>query len=90
MMRLVRDLAKRLEFHAAGTNAADESEQGILTSEINTLYLTWGLVEIDGLEIDGRPASTACMIEDGPETLCHEIIASVKSECFLSEDERKN
>lgn len=90
MMRSVKHLAQRLEFHAAGKNVEDQAEAGILAWEISKLYLNWGLSEIYALEIDGVPATPTSLVEDGPELLCQEILAVIKSECFLNEEERKN
>ena len=38
----------------------------------------------------GVPATPTSLVEDGPELLCQEILAVIKSECFLNEEERKN
>jgi hypothetical protein len=54
------------------------------------LYLRWGLVALEGLEVDGLEASTDALIEAGPELLCREIVAAIKRESSLSEEERKN
>ena len=90
MMRAVKELARRLEFHAAGSTVEDQAEGGILAFEISKLYLTWGLAKIYDLEIDGSPATPDSLIENGPEPLCQEILTVIKAECFLSEEERKN
>ena len=90
LIRRAGDLAKRLEFHSAGTSFEDQAERGILTGEINKLYLNWALIEVRGLEIDGVPAKPETLIDDGPEELCQEIIEAVKAECFLTGEERKN
>ena len=90
MMRQVRDRARKLEFHKAGDSLEDAMNGSLLVSEIEELYLDWGLIGIDGLEIDGLPASKERLIPDGPESLCKEIISAVKAEVFLSETERKN
>jgi hypothetical protein len=63
---------------------------GVLAAEIDRVYLEWGLEEIQGLEIDGELATPASLIEKGPLDLAKEILARIKSECGLSEDQRKN
>jgi hypothetical protein len=90
LMRRVRDLAARLEFFEAGRDAGNEMEASLLAAEIDKLYLLWGLEEIQGLELDGQPATPESLIERGPEELFVEALAAVKSECGLSENERKN
>ena len=58
--------------------------------QIDRLYLEWGLQAIDGLSIDGEAATPRLLIEQGPESLTREIVARIRGECHLSEDERKN
>ena len=54
------------------------------------LYLEWGLAEVQGLTIDGAPASPAVLVEKGPESLAEEIIAAILGELQLTDEERKN
>jgi hypothetical protein len=54
------------------------------------MYLQWGLVKIDGLVIDGEAASTAQLLEKGPEDLAREVVGAIKEQCGLTEAERKN
>jgi len=90
LMRRVRDLAARLQFFEAGREARNEMEASLLGGEIDRLYLLWGIEEIRGLELDGAPATSESLIEIGPEELFAEALAAVKTECGLSENERKN
>ena len=90
MIRQVRDRAKRLTFHIAGDSLEDSMNTSLLVSEIEELYLEWGLVAIEGLQIDGLTADRSLLVSSGPELLCKEIIAAIKAEVFLSEAERKN
>src|ERR1039458_6349895 len=53
LMRLVRDLATRLEFFEAGKDAGNKMEASLLGAEIDRLYVEWGLETLSGLEIDG-------------------------------------
>ena len=90
LMRHVRDLAARLEYFEAGRDARNGMEASLLGAEIDRLYIRWGLKEIRGLEIDGIPATAESLIERGPEELFLEVLAAVKVECGLTENERKN
>jgi hypothetical protein len=90
LMRLVRDLAVRLEYFDAGQDAKNAMEASLLGAEIDQLYVFWGLEEVRGLDIDGAPATVRSLIDEGPEELFAEALAAVKSECGLSETERKN
>ncbi len=90
LTRRVRELGARLEFREAGSELADKLEARLLSAEIDRLYLDWGLMEVSGLDLDDRPATPETLVAAGPEELCREILAAIKAECELSEEERKN
>lgn len=86
----IRELSKRVEFHQGGQETGEKIEAGILVCEIDRVYLQWGLVHISGLSIDGEPATVESVLERGPDGLSREIVAAIKAQCGLTEDERKN
>lgn len=90
LLRSVRNLAAKLEFHAASDKASDQLEAEILSREIKLIYLRWGLVECDGLMIDGRRANVEDVINAGPEKLAAEIVAVIQNQLNLNRDEIKN
>lgn len=90
LSREIRGLAGRMEFADAGKSFADKVDASVLALEVDRTYLQWGLVSVQGLDIDGQPASPELLIQDGPEDLCTEIAMAIRSECGLSEEERKN
>ncbi len=90
LTRRIRELALRKEFLEAGETADDKMQAALLASEIDRLYLLWGLKEVNGLELDGVPANPESLAADGPEELFREALAAVKQQCGLSESERKN
>jgi hypothetical protein len=90
LMRGVRELAAKLEFHQAGQSEADKMNASLLSAEIDRLYLQWGLNAIEGLEIDSERATPASLSARGPEDLFNEALQAVKEQCGLSESERKN
>jgi len=90
LARRIRDIGRKVEFLEAGQDPREKLEAVVLAAEIDKVYLEWGLDEIEGLEIDGEPATPAALIEKGPIDLAKEMLARVKRECGLSEDERKN
>jgi len=90
LVRRVREVAQRIEFLDAGNDARDRIESSLLSAEIDRMYLEWGLQAIEGLTIDGEAATPALMIDRGPEGLAREIVGRIRTECHLSEDERKN
>ena len=86
----IRGLAAKMEFHQAKAGVEDQVKAATLAASIDRVYLTWGLVSVSGLRIDGAPASVERLYEDGPEEFTREVISRIKSECGLSEQERKN
>jgi hypothetical protein len=90
LMRRIRELAGRIEFLEAGSEPKDKMDGRLLRAEVDRLYLTWGLREISGLEIDGQPATGEALAEYGPEDLCREALAAVRAQTGLDEAERKN
>ena len=90
LTRLVRALSTRMDFCEAGDEVGDKLQARLLSGEIDRLYLEWGLVDLSGLELDGLPATPALLVAVGPEELSLEILDSIRSECGLSDEERKN
>ncbi len=89
-MRQVRELARNLEFLRAGESDSERMDAHILNAEIERAYITWGVVSVSGLLIDGEPATPSTLLEKGPEQLVHEAIGAVRAECSLTDEERKN
>ena len=77
-------------FARTGQDARNGMEASLLGAEIDKLYILWGVEEVQGLELDGVPATAESLIERGPEELFGEALAAVKIECGLTENERKN
>ncbi len=90
LMRRIRELARKLEFLEAGAEPGDRMDAAVLETEINRLYLAWGLRAISGLTLDGAEATPELLVERGPESLFREALAAVQAEIGLHEAERKN
>jgi len=90
LTRRIRELAARKEFMEAGDTPNEKMEGALLASEIDRIYLLWGLKEVTGLELDGLPATPESLAASGPEALFREALAAVKQQCGLAEAERKN
>lgn len=90
LLRKIRELAAKTEFYQAGAQLEDKLEASIASSEIESLYVTWGVMNIDGLLIDGDPATPESLVARGPESLLHEAATLVRAQLGLTEDERKN
>ena len=90
LARRIREIGRKVEFLAGGGDPREKLAAAVLAGEIERAYLEWGLLEVDGLAIDGEPASPESLIEKGPMELAAEIVERIKAECGLSESERKN
>ena len=89
LTRRARELSLKHEFLKAG-DTADELEGALSDLLVRKLYLEWGLDELAGLTIDGDAATVELLIDKGPEALSDEILAAIRAELGLSDDERKN
>jgi hypothetical protein len=90
LLRAIRELAQKMEFHEAGGGVRDQIEAALLSAEIDRLYLAWGLAGIEGLVVDGQSATPEVLVSVGPEDLSREALNAIKAECGLTEEERKN
>lgn len=90
LTKKIRQLAQKAEFLDASTDAQEVTEARVLVAEVERIYLLWGLTEVRGLVLDGKPATPEALVEHGPEGLFREAVEAVKAECGLSEAERKN
>ena len=90
LSRRVRQITHKAEFLEAGNELDEKIEAGILAQEVDAMYLRWALVAVDGLEIDGQPATAEQLLDRGPEELAREIVAAIKDQTGLNEAERKN
>ena len=90
LMRRIRDLARRAEFLAAGQSTEEKMDAALVQAEIERLYVGWGLRAVSGLVVDGREASPETLSGDGPEELFREVLAAVRAETGLTEEQRKN
>lgn len=89
LTKAVRELALRNEFLKAA-EIPDQMEAALADLLIKKLYLQWGLFEIRGLTIDGKPATPERLVDDGPEALADEVVSGIRAELELSPEERKN
>lgn len=90
LARRIREIGRKLEYLEASGDARETLEATVLAAEIDRAYLEWGLVSMEGLRIDGAEATPEAVVDRGPVELAMEILGRIKSECGMSEDERKN
>lgn len=89
LMNGMRELVAKTDFLRAG-NLLEQTEAVISDLMAKSLYLRWGLQDVEGLTVDGRRVTTESLIEAAPEILCNEIVAAIRGSLELSEAERKN
>lgn len=90
LARRIREIAHKLEFTRAADTPQDTIDTALINGEVDGICLDWGLVQLEGLEIDGKIAGPQDLIASGPEKLCREVVEAIKHECGLTEEERKN
>lgn len=90
LLKDLRDLAQRAEFSAAGQSPDDKLAAALLEGEVRRRQIRWGLLSLEGLEIDGVAAGVEQLLESGPEELVTEVQALVRAQMGLNEEERKN
>jgi hypothetical protein len=90
LARRIREIGRKMEYLEAGSNERETLEATVLSAEIDRAYLEWGLLAVEGLEIDGVAATPDTLVDQGPVELAMEILGRIKSECGMTEDERKN
>jgi hypothetical protein len=90
LIRRIRELTLKADFLEAGETVKDKLDLALLVADVDRVYVTWGLQELLGLEVDGTSATPELLASAGPEELFREAAAIVKAECGLSEQERKN
>ena len=88
--RRVRNLLAELEYREAGESLEDRLSAALVATEVDVTYLDWGLVRVEGLEIDGQTATLQTLVERGPEGLSREIAKVIRDRCHVTELERKN
>jgi hypothetical protein len=85
----LHELTLKNEFLAGGKEL-QQLELVLAEMLVQKALVEWGLIEIQGILVDGKLPTTANLIESGPEQLVAEIAACVRARCGLSEEERKN
>lgn len=90
LLEQVRELIQQREFHEAGAALSDQVQSARQSILIDRCYWSWGLLSVEGLQIDGKAATPESLWEVGPEPLVAEVLKRLKHETGLSEDERKN
>lgn len=67
-----------------------DRERELDVAEMTPAMVRFGLVSIEGLEIDGKPATADLLIEDGPDDLYLEVSEAIAREFGLLPAEKEN
>src|ERR1017187_2042763 len=81
LARRIREIGRRMEYLEAGSDARETLEATVLSAEIDRAYLDWGLLTVEGLQIDGVVATPEALVDRGPVELAMEILRRIKAEC---------
>jgi hypothetical protein len=90
LMRELGTLAAEEAFHRAADDAVSELAAEEAQARIDEVVIRTALLGIEGLNIDGAPATVDALIERGPASLAREIADAIAGESSLAETERKN
>src|ERR1035437_4959136 len=66
LARRIREIGRKMEYLEAGSDARETLEATVLAAEIDRAYLEWGLVTVEGLQIDGAPAPPETWVAFAP------------------------
>jgi hypothetical protein len=89
LIRRIRELSLKCEFLNAGERAEEKLQAALFSAEIDRLYVTWGLQELTGLEVDGVAATPELLVETGPRGAVPWIVDAIKAECGLRNGTKK-
>lgn len=90
LLEEIGQLSAQLDFARASAGAADQFTAAVLNQRIEQAYLRAGLLGVEGLLIDGAPATVDMLVAKGPEQLCREALQYIRREFELTDEERKN
>jgi hypothetical protein len=90
LLERIASLVRDMEYAAGCGEPGGTLTAALLRDRLVEIYLRWGLLGLEGLAIDGKPATVEALIDAGPMELSREIAAAIREECGLTEDERKN
>lgn len=83
-------LLKEAESMAAGASQSDQARRQLCTLKIHEALLSWGVVEVKGLRVDGWEISAVEFSSAAPEVLVDEVLQVIEGQVALTTAERKN
>jgi hypothetical protein len=99
----IKEIAEKLvaigdnktSFHMPKEFADGFSELGsdaefLTASDYYPARLKWGLAKIEGIEIDGAPATADSLLQSGPPDLVREILLKIDTVSSMSSEELRN
>jgi hypothetical protein len=61
--------------------------RALVFTDFHPIYVRWGIKSIEGLEIDGAPATVDSLLDDGPEPLVKEVAEEIVRLTRMSAEE---
>ena len=86
IMRRIRDLSEQMDRLRAAGGARATMDAILIGAAVDRIYVSCGVAEVTGLELDGRPATPAALAEGGPEALFQEALRAVREQFEQKED----
>lgn len=90
LLERIYPLLKEAESMAAGTSQSDQVRNQLSTLKVQEALLAWGVVELDGLCVDGVEIPAREVGRSAPEKLAQEMLTVIQRQIALTEAERKN
>lgn len=90
LLRDLHALYREQEFSTSGSSHADKINAQISSLRIEEVFLRWGVVDLQGLVVDGKAVEIDEVSERAPEGLVSEILAQIRECVNLTVDEVKN
>ena len=90
LIQELHTLYREHEFGSAGTSTEDRLRAQLSSLRIDEVFLRWGVVDVAGLQVDGKPIGASDLVDYAPEKLAAEILGRIRETIALSPDEEKN
>jgi len=86
----LRELYQEAEFGKAGSSGSDQIRAQVSGLRIEERFLKWGVVQVQGLVVDGREVAVDELAEWAPEPLASEMLRRIAQCIGLTPGEEKN
>ena len=80
LMQRIKDRANADRQRRTAETPQDTMDAALVAAEVERIYVTTGVEEIAGLEVDGIPATPEILARSGPEGLFREVLQAVRAQ----------